>query len=164
MARHHETGRHAGQKQNGSLMGYTHTWSYVPDDTRFVSTFPRIRDDAAIILKHLAATGFELAGPNGDGGEPIARQRLQADSGSWFSWAFCKTNRLPYDLAVMAVLLRTHQLVPELLALGSTGSWDQEWRPARDLLDGLFDAVTSQSPLTDASRGPETVRAAAQHS
>ena len=167
-------------------MGYTHAWSYVPDDMRFISAFPRIREDATVIVMHLAASGFDLAGPNGDGEpvlsdmaiafngtdphagdtfllslEPLARQRLQADSGSWFSWAFCKTNRLPYDLAVMAVLLRTHQLVPELLALGSAGCWEVEWRPARDLIEGLFEPAPPRCPLTDASRGPATVRTAA---
>lgn len=58
-------------------------------------------------------------------------------------WSFCKTGRSPYDLAVTAVLLRASQHI----RLSSDGFWDAEWRPARDLIHGLFGADTSTSPL-----------------
>jgi hypothetical protein len=62
-------------------------------------------------------------------------------------WSFCKTGRSSYDLAVTAILLRASQHAPRHIRLSSDGSWDAEWRPARDLIHGLFGADTSTSPL-----------------
>jgi hypothetical protein len=40
---------------------------------------------------------------------------------------FCKTNRLPYDVAVAGLLLFCQQLLPAVFTLASDGEWDREW-------------------------------------
>jgi hypothetical protein len=84
-------------------------------------------------------------------------------------WDFCKTARMPYDLAVCAILLRFHLVLPEHFVIASDGSWDTEWNrppPAttttsqpggiaefggispRQLVTGLFGPVPEASPLS----------------
>lgn len=70
---------------------------------------------------------------------------------------FCKTGRHPYDLAVTAILLRCHRLLPDGFAIHSDGAWDTEWRrgnrmPTRDpsargIVAELFGDDASDSPF-----------------
>ena len=62
-------------------------------------------------------------------------------------WRYCKTERQPYDLAVMAVLLRTHQRAPTAFTISSNGTWDREWEHARRLVRDLFKTECSADPL-----------------
>jgi hypothetical protein len=168
-------------------MGYSHSWGFLPDGSLFQAVFPHISADASLILRHLEFQGIRIAGPLGRGKpiltdsriafngadpnaadtfhlstEPAPCHRLQSESGRWFSWAFCKTNRLPYDLAVMAVLLRAHHHAPEQFALHATGEWDRDWQPARALVEGIFETTIPANPLGDASRGPAAAQLAAR--
>jgi hypothetical protein len=45
-----------------------------------------------------------------------------------FIWAFCKTTRKPYDIAVTSILLRCHHLAPDAFVIGSDGQWEREWQ------------------------------------
>lgn len=46
---------------------------------------------------------------------------------------FCKTERNPYDVAVMAVLVLAHRIAPGALEIGSDGG-ARDWRTAAELL------------------------------
>jgi hypothetical protein len=68
-----------------------------------------------------------IYGPTEEAGRAIEEQKR------WFGdvryiWAFCKTARKPYDLAVTSILLRFCELMPEAFAIGSDGSWTEEWQ------------------------------------
>jgi hypothetical protein len=45
-----------------------------------------------------------------------------------FLWAFCKTARKPYDIAVTSILLRCRHLAPDAFVIGSDGHWEREWQ------------------------------------
>lgn len=54
------------------------------------------------------------------------------------SFDFCKTNRKPYDLAVMLCLLIMADAAPKTFRVASDGDWDSEWVPAREAYKKLF--------------------------
>jgi len=160
-------------------MVFTHYWAYTPDSDEFTAHFPQMVCDARLILGHLAARGLPLAGPTGIG-EPLLSDSIIAfngvrpdtgenfvlapkagsgltehtPTGEPFTFDYCQTRALSYDLAVTAILLRANQLVPWTLALASDGSWNHEWRPARDLLGDLFGAT----PQINALMSPDYLR------
>ena len=87
--------------------------------------------------------------------EPHAAARYHSTG---FVWTFCKTARLPYDLAVCVVLLRCHLLAPEVFVIGSDGGWDNEWITARAVYAELFGDPGDTNPLTDVTCGPPATR------
>lgn len=59
-----------------------------------------------------------------------------AEHGPWFQ--FCKTQRLPYDLVVCALLLAASEIAPGWADVSSDGDMEgEEWHPARDFLKSL---------------------------
>ena len=54
------------------------------------------------------------------------------------SFAFCKTARKPYDLAVCLSLLRIKEIAPDAIELSSDGDWDIEWVNSRLVYKELF--------------------------
>jgi hypothetical protein len=54
------------------------------------------------------------------------------------SFAFCKTARKPYDLAVCLSLLRIKEIAPDAIELSSDGDWDIEWVNSRLAYKELF--------------------------
>lgn len=73
-------------------------------------------------------------------------------------WRFVKTQRLPYDLAVTTILLRTFLLAAEVFAIGGSGQWREDWTEpagvnARDIVAELFGVRVADDPLTDPSQG-----------
>jgi hypothetical protein len=167
-------------------MGYTHYWSLPSGDPRYAMRWPGIVEDARRIVRAVRDLGVVIAGPdgyrrpvldvsgciafNGDATtdldyEPFA---LAAPGfGGPPRSEFCKTGRRPYDVAVTAVLLRCHLLLPDVFLIGSDGHWDHEWLTsaipdsdgpgrgigARRLLADLFDAIPPDNPFTtDSSR------------
>lgn len=164
-------------------MGYTHSWAYLPDHEQFRTAWPRMVIDAKTIITgvvdHHAVT---VCGPSGQGSAVLSEGAIgfngdasadadyepfwltyAIDPASWlatglaergFVWAFCKTARRPYDLAVGAVILRAHLLAPDAFAIGSDGGWDTDWQPIRALYTDLFDPVGGSSPLTSTTDGP----------
>jgi hypothetical protein len=136
-------------------MGYTHYW-YRPPAIE-AAAFARITADVRRLLPALADRQVRLAGPDGTGApivtaEDIAFNGLTArnEDGEafWFPrvrdprmwerpgpdgrfFAFCKTGRAPYDLAVQATLIVVAHHVP---AVGVTSDGTRrEWARARDL-------------------------------
>jgi hypothetical protein len=144
--------------------------------------------DAGSIVQHIADLGIPLAGMYGNGKPKITQQGIELNGAgddahealvilprpptpaedSWqarryaeqrFVWAFCKTVRKPYDVAVAAVLLRCHQLAPNAFVIGSDGFWDEEWRhgalpwgPAAGLsARGIVEALFGPHPTTELS-------------
>ncbi|MFD0972600.1 hypothetical protein [Plantactinospora endophytica] len=169
-------------------MGYTHYFSYFPRSDGFRAAWPRMRADAALILDRVEAAGvrlrrdpfggslpaeYEVIAVNGsvadeEDGEPLVIaprwpvRRFEGDDGRLVN--FCKTGRHPYDLAVTAILLRCHRLLPDGFAIHSDGGWDTEWRHGRqrrapllpsasllpsprDLVAELFGDEATDSPL-----------------
>jgi hypothetical protein len=63
-----------------------------------------------------------------DGQQRWADEEHQRLSERGFVWAFCKTARKPYDIAVTSILLRCRHLAPDSFAIGSDGRWEREWQ------------------------------------
>ncbi|MFC6018816.1 hypothetical protein ACFP2T_21720 [Plantactinospora solaniradicis] len=148
-------------------MGYTHYFSYAPESAPFRQAWPRMRVDAALILDRVEATGVRLCRDPFEGTMPPEYEVIavngSVDDEQYCEplvlaprWpgsrhltsdgrvvGFCKTGRHPYDLAVTAILLRCHRLLPDGFAIHSDGAWDAEWRwgdrvPSRGLPSPRF--------------------------
>jgi hypothetical protein len=132
-------------------MGYTHYWTH-PDNPAYRQAWPQLVQDAARIITAVTNAGITLAGPAGSGlpradrrgvclnGSVVLGQAYEAfiiwppadtsrseDASRRWKWDFCKTARQPYDLAVCAILLRFHLILPGGFLISSDGSWDAEW-------------------------------------
>ncbi len=169
-------------------MGYTNYWAYQPSHPAYGAAWPAIVQDTRRILDQIRATGIVLAGPDGlrapvvDLEEGIAfngdaTRSLHGDAFQLFAplprhprgiptaTAHCTTRRLPYDLAVAAVLLRVALLVPDAFAVQSGGRWEAEWacgahrslahtrQGARQVIADLFGIEPQDSPLRDSLTG-----------
>jgi hypothetical protein len=131
-------------------MGYTHYWRgsepFSDDEWR------QIKIATSTILDWCQDKGvafqFEHDGPepeivedqcivfNGwedDAMEPFVLRREPA------AFAFCKTRRMPYDLAVGLVLVAVAQIAPDALAISSDGDWEDDWRGIREAYSEIFD-------------------------
>ncbi|HEY2670149.1 MAG TPA: hypothetical protein VGJ07_07195 [Rugosimonospora sp.] len=162
-------------------MGYTHYWTVPSTHPGYTAAWPGIVADARRIITAVRAAGIVIAGPdgyhrptcdlvegiafNGDATSDLDYETFWLQPPGWAprcARGFCKTERRPYDLAVAAVLLRCHLLLPDLFAIGSDGDWDREWlygaipsapdarhtRPgARRLVAELFGPVPDASPF-----------------
>jgi hypothetical protein len=169
---------------------YGHYWAYQFTHPGYQQAWPTILDDTRRIIDRVRLDGTVIAGPDG-----YRRPVLDPDEGIEFNGdattdlnydafqllppmptstvrpptatASCRTNRNPYDIAVAAVLLRCHLLLPDLFTIDSDGSWDGEWArgamyesrggpatmlSARDLVAGLFGNAFSTSPLRPIGR------------
>lgn len=155
-------------------MGYTHYWTYLPRSAQFRAAWPVIAADAAVIAASLPARGILLRGPGGTGLPEIGEARICIDGPpgraseafhlspdgpplpvpalglglpDGVAFWFCRTDLLPYDLAVTAVLLRARQHAPASFAISSDGQWDSGWLTARELTRELFGAAAVENPL-----------------
>ncbi|AVT40223.1 hypothetical protein [Plantactinospora sp. BB1] len=163
-------------------MGYTHYFSYRPRSPSFLAAWPRMRADAERILDRVATAGvrlcrdpfegtlppeYEVIAVNGDREREESCEPLvlaprwpgyRQERADGRVTGFCKTGRHPYDLAVSAILLRCHRLLPDGFAIHSDGGWDAEWRDgrrgphpvlpsARDLVAELFGDEVSSCPF-----------------
>ncbi|GIF01087.1 hypothetical protein [Paractinoplanes rishiriensis] len=147
-------------------MGYTHCWRYQPHSGAYAAAWPAIVQDTTAIIAavttHVAIAGPDAAGVprlspadgisfNGGPGRNGEAFTLAAPGPTGRQWCFCKTLALPYDLAVTATLLRCQLLLPNTFWIASDGDWDQQWRPARQLIRGLFGAAPTASPFSGAA-------------
>ncbi|MER6913945.1 hypothetical protein ABT354_19920 [Streptomyces sp. NPDC000594] len=155
-------------------MGYTHYFSYTPEAPALRSAWLQLRLDTAAILDFVKKTGVQLAGSNGHGAPLIDERRISFNGRATeecedftftldphertrrdpFVWDFTKTNGRPYDMAVTAVLLRAHTLIPDHVAIQSDGSWDADWLEARAIHNMLFGDPGMADPFTDTTVGP----------
>ncbi len=121
-------------------MGYTH---YFPHTSVTDEVWEKIKSDCEKIV----GTGIVPVEDDRDGSEPKFTDHLilfngvgenqhetfcleKAGSGGF---AFCKTNRKPYNILVQACLLLYQLHSPETLKLGSDGSLE-EWKDAIKLV------------------------------
>lgn len=161
-------------------MGHTHYWSVQRSHPDYATAWPVILDDTRRVIDAVRTAGVVIAGPDGyrrpilDPVEGIAFNGdattdldyeafvLQPPSlAPGYTWAFCKTGRRPYDLAVAAVLLRCRLLLPDVFPIASDGDWDGEWAHGvlpgvpgaghavapRQLVADLFGPVPQRSPF-----------------
>lgn len=82
-------------------------------------------------------------GWRGEGHETFYLTRVKPDNPAYDpdakeSFDFCKTNRKPYDIAVMLVLLSMKRHAPDTVRVASDGDWDTEWAEARRAYKILF--------------------------
>jgi len=169
-------------------MGYTHYWDAPTAHPDYAAAWPCIITDTQAIITAVRGAGIVIAGPDGFGRPLLDAEGIAFNGDATgdldyeafvlaapgpvprFEHLFCKTGRRPYDLAVAAVLLRCHLLLPEVFRIGSDGDWDREWLhgaipPALDAQDpvpsprrlvaDLFGPIPDASPL----RRPMTWRA-----
>ncbi|WP_432983154.1 hypothetical protein [Dactylosporangium sp. CA-233914] len=150
-------------------MGYTHSWRCQPGSGWYAAIWPQLFADTRSILDTVTAAGTRLTGPDGTGtpwldpatgvafngvvGQACDTFRLDSPGPDRPQWRFCKTDAEPYDLAVTAVLLRAHLLLPSSFHIGSEGSWDADWEPARDLVWRVFRLAILADPLVDTTEG-----------
>jgi hypothetical protein len=129
--------------------------------------WPQILRDATRIVEHVGAT-VSIAGPDGTDA-PILNDtgiafngalpdhddsfELVAPDAGGPVWAYCKTARHAYDVAVTAVLLRCHLLLPTEVRINSDGRFDSDWLPARHLVRQLFHVTSATIPFTIAAAG-----------
>ena len=117
---------------------YTHYWS----QKNLVITDDAIKDIEAILKE---AKNRSIAIASGAGyAAPIVTKELISINGfgdqgyeSFFvepdgcDFNFTKTNRMPYDSVVCAILLRLNEDAD--IEVDTDGSWNAEWQEARDL-------------------------------
>lgn len=140
-------------------MGYTHYWRIPVQALPLVGErLPAIAEDFRKLLPHLpplagplgrGEPGFgpeEVAfnGPEPEDYETFAFPGLLRDGEPFVSegfpeehFAFCKTGRRPYDLAVTAFLLVAKLHLEDLLQVRSDGDIS-EWAPAADLVEKVL--------------------------
>jgi hypothetical protein len=147
-------------------MGYTHCWRYRPGSRTYAAAWPAIVQDSNRIIAELS-TRIRFAGPdtagvpllsavdgiayNGGPGEHREAFVLAPPGTTTRQWCFCKTDGLPYDLAVTATLLRCHLLLPGAFLIASDGDWAEDWKPARRLVKRLFGLTATANPFSDAA-------------
>lgn len=181
-------------------MGYSHYFAYDPRAESFIAAWPRMVADASRIAAHVEnVLRIRLAGGAGEGRPEIDERRIWLNGPADEDLAHdtflidpalahsgerdglvsdcCKTQRMPYDIAVTSILLRCRHLAPDAFVIGSDGDWEREWRhgamywapgcergPAPlALVAALFAQVErrSDSPLTaDAWDGPASAQRA----
>ncbi|GAA1387801.1 hypothetical protein [Catellatospora chokoriensis] len=163
-------------------MGYTHTFRIQPGSPEYADAWPHLVSDTARIISAVTEShGIVITGPSA-----AAPPRIDVAKGICFNgdiannlhldtltinppgrvhsqtpddcavWRFVKTEQLPYDLAVTAALLRMRQLMPNACAIGSNGTWHQDWAPARTLnwrIFGTDRAELAQDLLVDTTEG-----------
>ncbi|MDP2953380.1 MAG: hypothetical protein Q8O76_08715 [Chloroflexota bacterium] len=139
-------------------MGYTHYWSH--DEELDHVALAHALVDVGKLVRVVQDRGVTLRGPGGTG-EPALTEfgvafngdAKQGEDYESFSfpiqgeeaqrarplhgglWAFCKTARRPYDLAVCAVLLVfKHHLGAEMRISSDGGREADEWLPAEALV------------------------------
>jgi hypothetical protein len=109
-----------------------------------------------------------------DGHQRWAEEEHQRLDERGFVWAFCKTARKPYDIAVTSILLRCRHLAADSFAIGSDGQWELEWLhgamywgpgceagPAPvEVVRTLFGQAEAieDGPLVATTEGPESAR------
>lgn len=158
-------------------MGYTHYWSADTSHPQYAQAWPALISDTTQILELLSGLGIALAGPMGIGAPIIdltqgiglnGDEHLGEDYESFqlyppaphgrAGFEFCKTEHMPYDLAVTSILLRLVHLAPVAVRINSDGDWKREWTLGTALADGrrnsprtvvasLFGQVTNDNPL-----------------
>jgi hypothetical protein len=154
-------------------MGYTHYFDYEPTDPRFQRAWPQMVSDTRKIVARVHSAGIVLRNPFGAGPPVVSVDTAIALNGDetqdlsceplvlvpredppYRQYGFCKTGRFPYDLAVMAVLLRCHLLAPDAFTFHSDGRWDEDWqRPwynglsGRGVVADLFGSSPVASPF-----------------
>ncbi|MDP2949233.1 MAG: hypothetical protein Q8P22_06820 [Chloroflexota bacterium] len=135
-------------------MGYTHYWSH--DEELDHPALSRALADVGKVVRAVQDRGIVLRGPGGTGepdltgfGVAFNGDAAQGEDYESFSfpnqgeiapeagqfWAFCKTARRPYDLAVCAVLLVfKHHLGGQMRVSSDGGREEDEWLPAEALV------------------------------
>lgn len=146
-------------------MGYTHYWRLpreIPQDQwdRFSEACDKIVRGCGVPLSYehndpntapqTDAMEVRFNGPRADGYETFLVKRcepinafrpsgLRADR----SWAFCKTERKPYDLPVMACLIALAHHVPTAVVSsdGDDRTGEDEWAAGRALAEQILGAT-----------------------
>ncbi|MDP2950074.1 MAG: hypothetical protein Q8P22_11105 [Chloroflexota bacterium] len=143
-------------------MGYTHYWSH--DEELDRAALSHALADVAKIVRGVQDRGIALRGPDGTGDPELTEFRVafngdaeQDEDYESFSfpiqgeeaqrarhlhgglWAFCKTARMPYDLAVCAALLVfKHHLGGQMRVSSDGGREEDEWLPAEALVQEVL--------------------------
>lgn len=137
-------------------MGHTHYWWREPvlDAPRFIAA----AEDCRSVMDAVKKRGIAITGPSGTGqaprpsaagvflnGDPayeafevgrISDGRLRKLGLRLLVFEFCKTRRLPYDLAVTACLLVLKYHLGRQFVVHTDGS-AEDWAPAIELVAGL---------------------------
>ena len=141
-------------------MGYTHYWSH--DENLDPSALIRALNDCREVAAAVQNRGIILRGPDGTGEPEVSELGIDLngdgeESHETFSfpirgedaqtakrlygcrWAFCKTARKPYDLAVCAMLLVFKHHLGDQVRLASDGRRrPDEWLPAERLVKDVL--------------------------
>jgi len=148
-------------------MGYTHYWSH--DEELDRAALSRALVDVDKVVKAVQARGIAIRGPSGFDNPLVSEQGVEfngdAQTGEDYEtfsfplqgdglthakrlhrcpWAFCKTARMPYDLAVCAALLVLKHHLGSQMRLSSDGDRvPDEWLPAEALVQETLGYVAT---------------------
>lgn len=150
-------------------MGYTHYWEYQKKFTQ--KQWDELKKSAKQIFDYceelemplvnhysegsLSWEGYPLIdndcikfnGKGEEGHETFVLYRLPPERQPWMltknPFAFVKTSRKPYDLAVCLMLMAAFMVAPDVLLISSDGEWEDDWIFARKAYYEVFgeDAV-----------------------
>ena len=131
-------------------MGYTHYWignkPFSDDEWRQVKTA------TSTIIDWCQDKGVKFQFEH-DGPEPYIVDNCIVFNGSGdgacetfvlmkhlqpMKFACCKTNRLPYDLAIGLVLVAVSQIALNVLDICSDGKWESDWQEIREAYSEIF--------------------------
>jgi hypothetical protein len=138
-------------------MGYTHYFDQQRDLT--ATEFAQIGEAARKIIAksnvrivreydlpdELPEITDEFIAFNGVGNDGHETMWLQPKSEGF---AFCKTARKPYDVAVVALLCAVHAIAPDAYRIGADGDVD-DWEDGAALAREACPALNIQIPITD---------------
>jgi hypothetical protein len=142
-------------------MGYTHYW-YRPAGHEDRDAFRRLGTDAKKIIEVADSLGIEVRGWDSTGRPDFSELHFSLNGGcETFSWPssagegnslsggksfdFCKTQLLPYDAVVTAILIRAKHVYGDALEVSSDGSWE-DWAEGARLYEATF-GEPAQNPF-----------------
>jgi len=131
-------------------MGYTHYWR-TKEAEYDNQDFKALSNDAIKIVHEAIEAGIDIVetydtdfisinGVKENGHEDFVFNRIPE------GFEFCKTAGKPYDMAVVAILIRAKKILGDKITLKSDGNWD-DWEGGRLLYETVFNEIPNEDEV-----------------